>query len=50
VTSGWIFEERRKKEGHQVSKKDVAQYLNQQQKSKNEPMNTALADALAKLS
>ncbi len=42
------FNERRKKDNQQVSKKDVSQYL-KQQKSDNEPMNTALADALAKL-
>jgi DNA topoisomerase III len=45
-----VFEERKKKEGGQkVSKKDVAQYLRQQEKAKDEPINTALADALAKL-
>lgn len=45
-----VFEERKKKEGGQkVSKKEVAQYLREQEKSKDEPINTALADALAKL-
>ena len=45
-----VFEERKKKEGGQkVSKKEVAQYLKKQEKAKDEPINTALADALAKL-
>ena len=45
-----VFEERKKKEGGQkVSKKEVANYLKQQAKAKDEPINTALADALAKL-
>jgi len=42
------FNERRKKEKNtKVSKKDVSKYLKHQQKE--EPINTALADALAKL-
>ncbi|QWC24579.1 DNA topoisomerase III [Bacillus haikouensis] len=42
------FNERRKKEKHnKASKRDVNQYLKTQQK--DEPVNTALADALAKL-
>ncbi|MFD1737502.1 DNA topoisomerase III [Bacillus salitolerans] len=41
------FQERRKKDQHsKVSKRDVASYLKKQD---NEPVNTALADALAKL-
>ncbi|GAA0372004.1 DNA topoisomerase III [Bacillus horti] len=44
------FQERRKKEKHKnISKKDVTQYLRQQDKKNQEPINTALADALAKL-
>ncbi len=43
------FQERRKKEGAGVSKKDVAKYLNQAQKEEKEPINTAFADAFAKL-
>ena len=39
----------RKKQNTNVSKKDVGQYLNNQKKQKDEPMNSALADALAKL-
>lgn len=38
------FKERRKKEGAGVSKRDVRKYL---EKQKNEPVNTAFADALA---
>lgn len=43
------FQERRKKEGAGVSKKDVAKYLNKQQKEAEQPINSAFADALAKL-
>ncbi len=43
------FQERRKKEGAGVSKKDVANYMNQQKKVDSEPMNTAFADAFAKI-
>ncbi len=42
------FQERRKKEGAGVSKKDVAKYLNQVNEEKK-PINTAFADAFAKL-
>ena len=42
------FTERKKKETTNVSKRDVAKYL-KEQKSDTEPLNTALADALAKL-
>lgn len=41
------FQERRKKEGAGVSKKDVARYLNQQNKEAAEPVNNAFASALA---
>lgn len=40
------FQERRKKEGAGVSKKDVAKYLNQQKKEAQAPLNNAFADAL----
>lgn len=43
------FQERRKKEGAGVSKKDVAKYLNKQKKEAQEPINSAFADAFAKL-
>ena len=42
------FQERRKKEGAGVSKKDVASYLNRQKQEEKESANFALADALAK--
>lgn len=40
------FQERRKKEGAGVSKRDVQNYLRKQQKEANEPVNNAFADAL----
>lgn len=43
------FQERRKKEGAGVTKKDVANYLNQQQREAGAPINSAFADAFAKL-
>lgn len=43
------FQERRKKEGAGVSKKDVTRYMNQMKKKEKEPINTAFADAFAKL-
>ncbi|MFZ5352020.1 MAG: DNA topoisomerase III [Bacillota bacterium] len=43
------FNERKKKEEASVSKKDVSKFLEKQKKVKDEPINTALADALAKL-
>lgn len=43
------FQERRKKEGAGVSKKDVARYMNQQKKETAEPLNNAFAQALAGL-
>lgn len=41
------FQERRKKEGAGVTKRDVARYINQQRKEAEEPVNNALAQALA---
>lgn len=43
------FEERRKKEGAGVSKKDVAKYMQKMKKEDNKPLNSGLADALAGL-
>lgn len=43
------FKDRRAKEGAGVSKKDVAKYLNQQKKEAEAPINSAFADAFAKL-
>lgn len=43
------FQERRKKEGAGVSKRDVAKYMNQQKKAAEEPINNAFAQALAGL-
>ncbi len=43
------FNERRKESKNSVSKKDVSRYLKDQKKSKDEPINSALADALSKL-
>lgn len=40
------FQERRKKEGGGVSKKDVAAYMKKQQKEAKAPVNNAFADAL----
>lgn len=41
------FQERRKKEGAGVSKRDVARYMNQQKKEAAQPINNAFAQALA---
>lgn len=41
------FQERRKKEGAGVSRRDVAKYMNQQKKEAGEPVNNAFAKALA---
>ena len=41
------FQERRKKEGAGISKKDVARYMNQQKKESEEPLNNALAQMLS---
>lgn len=43
------FQERRKKEGGGVSKKEVARYMNKQRKEAKEPVNTGLAEALKNL-
>ena len=43
------FTARRQKEGAGVSKKDVQRYLNKQKKETEEPINSAFADAFAKL-
>ncbi|WP_333651888.1 DNA topoisomerase III [Lacrimispora sp.] len=43
------FKDRRTKEGAGVSKKDVTKYLNKQKKEAEEPINSAFADAFAKL-
>jgi DNA topoisomerase III len=43
-----VFKDRKAKEGDKVNKKDVSKFL-KEQKKENEPMNTAFADALAKL-
>jgi DNA topoisomerase-3 len=41
------FQERRKKEGAGVTRRDVARYLDQQKKEAQEPVNNAFARALA---
>lgn len=43
------FQNRRKKEGAGVSKRDIQQYMKRQQKEANEPINNAFAAAFAKL-
>ncbi len=43
------FQDRRKKEGAGVSKKDVVKYMNQAKKEEQLPLNTAFADAFAKI-
>jgi DNA topoisomerase-3 len=43
------FEARKKKEGRNVSKKDVSKFLQEQKKDSGSPINTALADALSGL-
>ena len=43
------FQERRKKEGAGVNKRDVQRYLKKQQKEANEPVNNAFAQALSGL-
>lgn len=43
------FQERRKKEGAGVSKRDVAKYMEKQRKEEKEPMNSAFKDAFARL-
>jgi len=43
------FEARKKQQGQKVSKKDVSKYLKKQNQVKDEPINTAMAEALKKL-
>ncbi|PRR76605.1 DNA topoisomerase 3 [Clostridium thermopalmarium DSM 5974] len=43
------FNERKKNESNKVSKREVQKYLKQQEKENDEPFNSALAEALAKL-
>lgn len=43
------FQERKKQDGGKLSKREVSQYMKNQNKDKTEPMNSALAEALAKL-
>lgn len=43
------FEERRKREGAGVSKKDVQNYMKKMKKEEKQPVNNALADALANI-
>lgn len=43
------FEDRRKKEGAGVSRKDVANYMKKMKKEEQKPVNSGLADALANL-
>lgn len=43
------FEERRKKEGKGVNKRDINNYMKKQAKEANEPINNAFAEAFAKL-
>ncbi len=42
------FNERKKKSNNKVAKKEVSKYLKKQKKEQEEPINTALADALSK--
>lgn len=43
------FKARRKEDDSKANKKDVTKFLKEQKKEKDEPLNSALADALAKL-
>ncbi|EGO65889.1 DNA topoisomerase III [Acetonema longum DSM 6540] len=43
------FEERRQTDHGKVSKQEVSRYLKEQKKAQDQPINSALADALAKL-
>ena len=43
------FEERKKKEGHGASKRDVNKYLKKQAAQADEPINNAFADAFSKI-
>jgi DNA topoisomerase-3 len=42
------FKERRSKENDRVSRKEVQNFMKEQKKEKDKPLNTALADALSK--
>jgi DNA topoisomerase-3 len=42
------FNKRKKAQSNKASKQDVRKYINKQKKENSEPMNTALAEALAK--
>ncbi len=44
-----VFNERKKKEKSAMSKSEVSQFIQKQNKKEDEPLNTALADALSKL-
>lgn len=44
-----VFNERKKKENSKLSKQDVSRYMKKQKKENEEPVNSALAEALAKL-
>lgn len=43
------FNDRKKHESNKLTKRDVSRYLKEQKKSNEEPINSALAEALAKL-
>lgn len=43
------FNERKKNDSGKVTKRDVSKYLKEQKKANDEPINSALAEALAKL-
>ena len=43
------FEDRRKREGKDVSRQDVRRYMKQQQKEAEQPLNHAFAEAFAKI-
>lgn len=43
------FNERKKKEGSSINKREVYNFLKEQKKENSEPINSALADALSKL-
>lgn len=43
------FNERKKQESGKLSKREVSKYLKEQKKENNEPINSALAEALSKL-
>ena len=43
------FEDRRKREGKDVSRQDVRRYMKQQHKEAEQPLNHAFAEAFAKI-